>query len=73
MKSHKGFNHHPTLHDDPFDRGHHTLQNQRQHVSDIQNVEKLSIEMSDNTDSDLDAPLVSLFSDSAFQEYSICH
>jgi len=57
----------PTLHDRPFDCGHHTLLDQRQHVSDTQNVEKLSIEVSDDSDSDLDAPPVSLFTDSAFQ------
>jgi len=54
-------------HDGPFDCGHHILLDQRQHVSDIQNVEKLSIEVSDDSDSDLDAPPVSLFTDSAFQ------
>ena len=53
--SHKGFNHRRTLHDDPFDRGHHTLQNQRQHVKDTQNVESF-IEISDDSDSESVSP-----------------
>ena len=71
--SHKGFNHRQTLHDGPFDRGHHTLQNQRLHVKDAQNVEKFFLEILEDSDSDLDVPLVSPFTDSAFQGYSICH
>ncbi|KIK05993.1 hypothetical protein K443DRAFT_319017 [Laccaria amethystina LaAM-08-1] len=47
----KGFNHRPTLYDGPLDRGLHTLQNQRRHVNDTQHVE-----ISDDSDSDLDAP-----------------
>ena len=65
---HKGFNHCPTLHDGPFDRGHHTLQNQRQHVKDTQNVETLFIEISDDSDSESVSP----FTDSAFREVSTC-
>ena len=68
-----GFIDRPTLHHGPFDRGRHTLQNQRQHLSDTQNVEKFFIEILDDSDSDLDVPLVSPFADSVFQEYSIWH
>ena len=60
--SHKGFNYRRTLHDGPFDRGHHTLPSQRQHVKDTQNAERLFIEISDDSDSES----VSLFIDSAF-------
>ena len=66
--SHKGFNHRLTLYDGPFDRGHHTIQNQRQHLSDTWNVEKFFIEILDDSDSDLDVPLVSPFADSVFQK-----
>ena len=69
----KGFNDRLTLHDGPFDRGHHSLQNQRQHLSDIRNVEKFLIEILDNSDSDLDVSLVSPFTDSPFEGYPICH
>jgi len=55
--NHKGFNYRATLHYGLFDRGHHTLQNQRRRVSGTQNVEKLFTEISDDSDSDLDAPL----------------
>jgi hypothetical protein len=71
--SHKSFIHRPTLYDGPLDRGHHTLQNQRRHINDTQNVEKLFIEISGDSDSDLDALPACLFADSAFQGYSICH
>ena len=67
----KGFIDCPTSHGGLYDRGHHTLQNQRQHVSDTQNVEKCFIGISDDSDSDMDAPPVSLFTDSTFQGYSI--
>ena len=63
----KGFIDRPTLHDGPFDRGHHTLQNQRQHLSDTRNVEKFFIEILDDSDSGLNVPLVSPFTDSACQ------
>ena len=69
----KGIIDHTTLDDGPFDHGHHTLQNQRQHLSDTRNVERFFIEILDDSDSGLDVPLVSPFTDSAFQGYSIWH
>ena len=63
----RGFNDCPTLHDGLFDRGHHTLQNQRQYISNNQNVEKFFIEILDDSDSDLYVLLVRPFTDSAFQ------
>ncbi|EDR07321.1 uncharacterized protein LACBIDRAFT_328220 [Laccaria bicolor S238N-H82] len=47
------------------DRGHHTLQNQRQHPSDTQNVDKVFIEISDDSDSDLDVPLLPTFDEAS--------
>ena len=67
--SHKGFSHRPTLYDGPFDRGHHTLQNRRQHVKDTQNAERPFIDISDDSDSESVSP----FTDSAFREFSTCH
>ena len=69
MTSHKGFNHRQMLHDGLFDRRHHTLQNQRLHVKDAQNAERLFIEISDDSDSESVSP----FTDSAFREFSTCH
>ena len=66
----KGFNDRPTLHDRLFDCGHHTLQNQRQRLSNNKNVEKFFIEILEDSDSDLSVPLVSPLIDSAFQGYS---
>jgi len=49
----------PTLHDGLLDHGHYTPQNQRRHVNDTQNAERLFIEISDDSDSNLDVPPVS--------------
>ncbi|EDR07309.1 uncharacterized protein LACBIDRAFT_328188 [Laccaria bicolor S238N-H82] len=51
-ESYKGSNDRPTLHNGLSDRGHHTLQNQKQHLSDTQNVET-----SDDSASGLDVCL----------------